>query len=134
MLATPPMIRTSSAAIRVLIAEDDPNTRSALFSLLNRAGFDCRTAEDGLKAIEAVGSFRPEIILMDLMMPGLDGVEATKRLKTDTATHSIPILALTANATPSGLASARTAGCDDIMAKPVMLDKLVYWVRSHARR
>ena len=77
------------------------------------------------EALEVVRSFTPEMILMDLMMPGLDGLETTRRLKADPATQAIPVLALTADATPSGVLAAKNAGCDDFMTKPVVLDDLV---------
>ena len=132
MLASPPTLRGSRATIRVLIVEDDPHSRKALTTLLKRHGFDCRTAEDGYLALEAVDSFVPDIILMDIMMPGLDGLETTRRLKNDASTKAIPILALTANVTPSGRSAARNAGCDDFMGKPVVLHQLVDWVVAHA--
>lgn len=134
MIASPPTIHGVARPVRVLIVEDDPSSRWALNALLRRLGFECRTAEDGTRALEMVRTFRPEIILMDLMMPGLDGLETTRRLKADASTKVIPVLALTANATPSGVLAAKNAGCDDFMTKPVVLDNLVEWLWDHVQR
>ena len=119
--------------IRILIAEDDPSARWLMTALLRRLGFECQAVEDGLKVLEAARTFAPHVILMDLMMPILDGLEATRRLKADEATRRIPVLALTANATPHGEHEARLAGCDDFMTKPVVLDVLVRWLRERIR-
>jgi len=118
--------------IRILIVEDDPSSRRLLCTILQRLGFDCLSVEDGLKGIEAAHSFAPQIIIMDLMMPILDGLEATRRLKADDDTKEIPVLALSANATANGEQEARSAGCDDFMSKPVSLDRLVPWLSEHA--
>jgi CheY-like chemotaxis protein len=110
---------------RVLIVEDEPNNRWALCALLRRLGYDCTTASDGREALAVVRDFAPAVIVMDLMMPVLDGREATKRLKADARTRCIPVLALTADATPDGTESARAAGVDDVLHKPVDLPKLL---------
>jgi CheY-like chemotaxis protein len=110
---------------RVLIVEDDASTRWVLCALMRRMGYICQAAADGREALVLVDSFAPEAILMDLMMPGLDGIEVTRRLKSDAQTRGIPVLVLTSNITPSGISAARQAGCDDLLAKPVNLDELV---------
>lgn len=133
MLSAGTTVGITTRSVRVLIVEDDANTRWVLCALLKKKGFECRAADDGLKAIEAVRSFSPEIIVMDLMLPGVDGLEATRRIKADAATRGIPILALTANVTPSGESAARDAGCDDFMAKPVVFNELIDWVQAHVR-
>src|SRR4051812_22210339 len=79
---------------RLLIVEDDPSNRWALCTLMNRMGYDCRVACDGREALEAVGDFGPQAILMDLGLPVLDGLEATRRLKADARTREIPVLAV----------------------------------------
>lgn len=116
---------------RVLIAEDDPNSRWVLCALLKRLGYDCRAASDGREALRLVDEFHPEIILMDLMMPGINGLEATRRLKSDRRTRTIPILALTGNLTPSNERAAHEAGCDEFIPKPVILGQLLDRVRHH---
>jgi CheY-like chemotaxis protein len=116
---------------RVLIVEDDANSRWALCALLKRLGFDCRAASNGQEALELVRSFHPEAVIMDLMMPVLDGVEATRRLKADARTRDIPVLAVTANATPGGRSAARRAGADEFLTKPVVLTELLEHLHRH---
>lgn len=120
--------RSGARQVRVLIVEDDPGSRWVLCALLKRFGFECRAVEDGLKALEAARIFAPHVILMDLMLPILDGLEAIRRLKADAETRGILVLVLTANATTTGEREARQAGCDGFMAKPVVLDALIRWL------
>ncbi len=110
---------------RLLIVEDDPNSQWVLCALLKRLGFECRVANDGQEALEAVDQFRPEVILMDLMMPRLNGLEATRRLKSDERTRQIPILVLTGDWTSRNIEAANSAGCDDLLPKPVVLPELL---------
>jgi len=119
---------------RVLVVEDDPHSRWALCALFRRVGYDCRAAADGSEALRAVAEFAPRVILMDLMMPGLDGLEATRRLKADAATRPIPVLALTGNVTPGGESAARRAGCDDFVPKPIAFPDLLERVRDRLGR
>ena len=116
---------------RVLIAEDDPSSRGVLCALLRRLGYDCQVATNGEEALELVRRFEPQVILMDLMMPVLDGLEATRRLKSDIQTREIPILALTGNVTPQGRSAAHLAGCDDFLTKPVVLKDLIDQLQYH---
>lgn len=127
-IASPPR------ASRLLVVEDDPRVRWVLCAILKQMGFECSTAGDGREAIDAVAANAPDLILMDLMMPVLDGLEATRRLKADAATRAIPVLALTANDTPSGRSDAYQAGCDDFVPKPVVMDDLIQRIRRHLRR
>lgn len=110
--------------MRVLIAEDDPNSRWVLSALVRRMGFDCRAVSNGREALELVPAFRPRVILMDLMMPELDGLEATRRLKADPWTRGIPILALTGDVTSRNEAAAQAAGCDAFVPKPIVWPSL----------
>jgi len=110
---------------RILIVEDDPNSRWVLCALLKRLGYLCQVATNGQEALEAVDEFGPQVILMDLMMPVLDGLEATRRLKSDARTRGIPILVLTGNVTPAGISDAHRAGCDGLLAKPIVLPDLL---------
>ncbi len=119
------------ASGRVLIAEDDPNSRWVLCALLKRLGYNCRTASNGREVLHLVEEFHPEIILMDLMMPGIDGLEATRCLKSDSRTRAIPILALTGNITPGNQRAAQEAGCDEFISKPIILDQLLDRVRLY---
>lgn len=118
--------------LRVLIAEDDPGSRWALSTLLRKLGYDCEVATNGQEVLEKVEGFDPGAIVMDLMMPVIDGLEATRLLKSDARTRSIPILALTAMATASDADEARNAGCDDFLTKPVVLPDLLKSLRRIA--
>ncbi len=116
---------------RVLIAEDDPSSRKTLCTLLRRLGYDCEIAANGREALEQARDFEPEVILMDLMMPQLDGLETTRILKADAQTREIPILALSGNVTPHGVSAAHQAGCNDFLPKPVVLNDLLDLLRRH---
>jgi CheY-like chemotaxis protein len=117
--------RKPSLGIRLLIAEDDPNSRWVLCALLKRLGYDCRVAADGREALALVDQYRPDIILMDLMMPGINGLEAIRRLKADEKTRHIPVLVLTGDLTNRNVQAARAVGCDDFMPKPIVLPELL---------
>lgn len=103
-------------------------------TLLRRLGHDCEVAADGQEAIDKVEAFGPEAIVMDLMMPVLSGLEATRRLKADKRTRDIPVLALSANITAAGAREAHGAGCDDFLPKPVVLPDLLARLHHHAGR
>lgn len=111
--------------IRVLYVEDNDDNAFMLASRLTRRGFAVSVAVDGAKGIEAARRERPDIIIMDLHLPVLDGFEATKRLKADPATRAIPVVALSAHAMAQHRDQAMAAGCDDYDIKPVDLDRLV---------
>ena len=115
---------------RVLIVEDDELNRDSLRRLLRRRGYDILLAVDGEEALAVARAERPDVILMDMRLPGIDGWEATRRLKADPETRAIPIIALTAHATASDRADARAAGCDDHDTKPIDLDRLLTKIRS----
>jgi hypothetical protein len=93
---------------RVLIVEDDPGSRWALCALMRKLGYDCRTATNGREALEVAGSFAPQAILMDVRLPVLDGLEATRRLKADARTRGIPVLALTGYTRCGGPGASRS--------------------------
>ena len=116
-ISTQKSLRNPMTGARLLIAEDDPNSRWVLCALLKRLGFDCRVANDGQEALEVVDQFRPDVILMDLMMPGVNGLEAIRRLKADERTRHIPILVLTGDLTARNIEAANAAGCDDLFAQ-----------------
>jgi CheY-like chemotaxis protein len=125
-----PDVGSRPRAARILIVEDDPDSRRLLGSLMGRLGYDCRLAYDGQCALDLVADEPPDLILMDLMMPVLDGIEATRRLKADDRTRSIPVVALTGNATPAGEKAAHTAGVDAFLTKPVVFHELVARVKA----
>ncbi len=115
---------------RVLIVEDDELNRDSLRRLLRRRGYDILLAVDGEEALTGAAAERPDVILMDMRLPGIDGWEATRRLKGDPATRAIPIIALTAHAMAGDRDEALAAGCDDHDTKPIDLDRLLEKIRA----
>jgi len=103
----------------VLIVEDEPKNLKLFRDLLQARGITTREATDGRQAVESVRSGKPDLILMDIQMPVMDGLEATKILKADPETASIPIIALTAFAMRGDREKAMEAGCDGYIAKPI---------------
>ncbi|MCK6452138.1 MAG: response regulator [Alphaproteobacteria bacterium] len=111
--------------IRVLYVEDNDDNAFMLSSRLRKRGFAVSIAVDGEKGVAAARRDRPDIIVMDLHLPVLDGFEATRRLKADPVTRAIPVVALSAHAMAQHRDQALAAGCDDYDIKPVDLDRLV---------
>ena len=110
---------------RILLVEDNPENRDMLSRRLIRRGFQLEFAEDGAEAVRKALDLSPALILMDLSLPVMDGWEATRRIKADAATASIPVIALTAHAMASDREKALDAGCDDYDTKPVDLERLL---------
>jgi CheY-like chemotaxis protein len=110
---------------KILLVEDNEMNRDMLSRRLKRKGFEVSIAIDGAAALEAVASDHPELILMDLSLPIMDGWEATRRLKADPATADIPVIALTAHAMSGDREKALEAGCDDYDTKPINLKRLL---------
>jgi CheY-like chemotaxis protein len=102
----------------VLMVEDNEDNRLIYATMLRHVGFDVREATDGAQGLEMAHSVHPDLILMDISLPRVDGWEATRRLKADPATRDIPVVALTAHALPSDRARAAEVGCDAYLAKP----------------
>ena len=115
---------------RILIVDDEANARTALAELLRDEGYVVEMAADGFKALPKLEEFSPDLLLTDLKMPGLDGIELTQRLKADPATRHIVILALTAYAMKGDEAKMRAAGCDGYIAKPIDVASFATQVRS----
>lgn len=113
-----------------MLVEDNPHNRKIFSGMLAHAGFRVVEAEDGHAALAAVAKELPDIILMDLSIPGVDGWEVTRRLKADPRSKPIPIIALTAHAMRGDEERARQAGCDHYLAKPVSPKKVVEEVRK----
>lgn len=111
--------------IRVLYVEDNDDNAFMLSSRLKKRGFAVSIAVDGEKGVAAARRDRPDIIVMDLHLPVLDGFEATRQLKADPVTRAIPVVALSAHAMAQHRDQALAAGCDDYDIKPVDLDRLV---------
>jgi two-component system, cell cycle response regulator DivK len=110
---------------RVLLVEDNEMNRDMLGRRLARSGFEVAFAEDGAGALAVVASERPDLVLMDLSLPVMDGWEAIRRLRADPATRHLPIIALTAHAMPADRENALSAGADDYDVKPVDLPRLI---------
>jgi len=110
---------------RILLVEDNELSRDMLSRRLARRGYDVLLAIDGAQAVEVARASSPDIILMDMSLPVIDGWEATRRLKGAADTRDIPIIALTALAMASDERMAREAGCDDFDTKPVDLPRLL---------
>ena len=110
---------------RILLVEDNPENRDMLSRRLIRRGFEIEFAEDGEEAVRKAKQAAPALILMDLSLPVMDGWEATRRIKADSETAAIPVIALTAHAMSSDRERALEAGCDDYDTKPVDLERLL---------
>jgi two-component system cell cycle response regulator DivK len=110
---------------RVLLVEDNEMNRDMLARRLTRRGFEVIFAVDGQQGVDLARTERPDIILMDMSLPVLDGWEATRRVKADDATRSVPVIGLTAHAMSGDRERAIEAGCDDYDTKPVELDRLI---------
>jgi len=110
---------------RVLIVEDNELNRDMLSRRLMRLGYEVSLARDGAEGVSMATETMPDIVLMDMSLPIVDGWEATRQLKAAPATRAIPIIALTAHAMTGDEAKARAAGCDDFDTKPVELERLL---------
>jgi len=110
---------------KILLVEDNEMNRDMLSRRLERKGFEVVIAIDGQAGVDMAASTNPDIILMDLSLPVIDGWEATRRIKADPATQGIPVIALTAHAMKEDEQKARDAGCDDYDTKPVNLNRLL---------
>ena len=114
---------------RVLLVDDYPDAREMYSEYLEYSGFEVVEASNGMEAIQRAVDDAPDIILMDLSLPVMDGWEATRRLKADEATRHIPIVALTGHALAGASEGAKRAGCDSFVTKPCLPDDLVVEVR-----
>jgi CheY-like chemotaxis protein len=116
----------------VLIGEDEPDNQVILQTVVESlVGVRAAVAANGLAVLECVSRERPRMILLDLMMPGLDGFQVTRKLKADPATASIPIVAVSAMARPDDREAALAAGCDEFVRKPFELDDLEAVIRTY---
>ena len=110
---------------KLLYVEDNETNRDMLSRRLSRRGYEVLLAVDGEDGIEVARAQTPDLILMDMSLPVLDGWEATRRLKAEPETSSIPIIALTAHAMAGDEAKAKEAGCDDYETKPIDIQRLL---------
>ncbi len=109
----------------ILYVEDNEDNVYMLSSRLKRRGFSVIVARDGAEGVEMAGRERPDLVLMDLSLPVIDGWEATRRIKTAAGTSGIPVIALSAHAMAGDREKALAAGCDDYDTKPVDLPRLL---------
>jgi CheY-like chemotaxis protein len=113
----------------ILVVDDYQDAREMYAEYLQYSGFRVAEARNGNEAVTQARSLRPDLILMDLSLPGMDGWEATRVLKADEATKRIPIVALTGHALAGASEGARRAGCDSFVTKPCLPDDLVVEVK-----
>ncbi|MCA9887830.1 MAG: response regulator [Anaerolineae bacterium] len=104
---------------RILVVEDNPMNLDMLTRRLQKRGYETLSTQDGASAVEMAASEQPDLILMDLSLPVMDGWEATRQIKANPATHHIPIIALTAHAVAGDRERGLAAGCDEYETKPV---------------
>ena len=110
---------------RILLVEDNDMNRDMLSRRLTRRGYEVILAADGAEGLELASSAEPDLILMDMSLPVMDGWEATRQIRLADKTRSIPVIALTAHAMATDEQRARDAGCDDFDTKPVDLNRLL---------
>lgn len=115
---------------KILLVEDNEMNRDMLSRRLSRNGYEVVCAVDGAEGVAMATSESPDLILMDLSLPVMDGWEATYRIKTDESTLSIPVIALTAHAMEGDEQKARDCGCDDYDTKPVELPRLLSKIQA----
>jgi two-component system cell cycle response regulator DivK len=106
---------------RILVVEDQPDNRQIIRDMLAPTDYEITEAEDGQQALEAIAKQRPDLILMDIQLPIIDGYTATRKIKADPALRSIPIIAVTSYALSGEEKKARAAGCDDYVPNPFCL-------------
>jgi phosphate regulon transcriptional regulator PhoB len=118
----------------VLVVEDETDIRDLIVLHLSREGFRCRTASDGIDALAEVRSSHPDLVVLDLMLPGLGGLEVCRRLRAEPATASLPVIMLTAKADEVDRVVGLELGADDYVVKPFSPKELVARVRAVLRR
>jgi two-component system cell cycle response regulator DivK len=121
---------SASVSPLVLVVDDYQDAREMYADCLLAYGFRVAEASDGLEAVTKAGSLVPDVILMDLSLPGIDGWEATRQLKADRRTRNIPIVAMTGHAGHMASDAARKAGCAAFVLKPALPDQVVLEVRK----
>jgi two-component system, cell cycle response regulator DivK len=116
---------------RILVVEDQEDNRRIIRDMLSVLDYELAEAENGVEALAAVAKQKPDLILMDIQMPIMDGYETTRRIKADPATRDIPIIAVTSYALSGDNQKARDAGCDDYVPKPYSPRQLLAKIRQH---
>jgi two-component system, cell cycle response regulator DivK len=116
---------------RILVVEDQADNLQILRDLLTSEGYLIVEAQDGEQGVRAAAAERPDLILMDIQLPLLDGYEATRRIKADPALRAIPIIVVTSYSLSGDEAKARAAGCDDFIPKPYSRRQLMAKIREY---
>lgn len=114
----------------ILLVEDNELNRDMLSRRLSRKGFDVQFAFDGQEAVEKAKALMPDLVLMDIGLPVIDGYDATRAIKSDEATKAIPVIALTAHAMAEDRKRCLDAGCDDFDTKPIDLSRLLEKIQT----
>ena len=127
------MAASDRAPVRVLVAEDYPDTRRTLCLLLRMWGYDVRDAENGQEALRVAGEFFPEVVILDLAMPGVDGYEVARRLRAPSQGLRPLLIALTAHTDRTHVGAALEAGFDHFLAKPCSPGQVDFLLRSFLR-
>jgi two-component system, cell cycle response regulator DivK len=122
------------AATRVLIVDDAELNRKVVKTVLLAQGFEVLEAHDGEEAVQMATEHLPDIVLMDVQLPKIDGYEATRLLRAQESTHHLPIIALTAHAMPGESERAQEAGCDGYISKPINTRTLVEQISEHLKQ
>jgi CheY-like chemotaxis protein len=123
-------VNEGDAVPKLLLVEDNEENREGLSRHLRRKGYEVLTAGDGQQGLEVARTAPPDLILMDMSLPVLDGWEATRQLKADPLTRHVPVIALTAHAMAGDREKALAAGCDEYDTKPVELARLIGKIRA----
>jgi len=125
------MADSPNPPFRILLAEDDATNQYVFRAILSSAGYEVDIVENGLLALERAQRTKPDLIMLDMMMPVMDGYGAAARLAADPEMDAIPILALTAKAMKGDMEKSLEAGCDDYMSKPIsrlaLVEKIEHW-------
>jgi two-component system cell cycle response regulator DivK len=116
----------------ILIVEDNAFNLKLLDDLLHAAGYETLKATDGKQALKAARQFRPDVILMDIGLPDISGIDVTREIRASDELKDIPVIAVTAYAAPEDEAAIRRAGCNDYIAKPISAPVFLRMVRRHA--
>lgn len=119
------------SAGRILVVDDHPSNLKLVRVILECEGFEVQTAQTGVEAMAHLAGFRPELVLMDLQLPGMDGFELTRRIKADPATRGVVVVAATAYAMKGDRERAMEAGCDGYLAKPLDTRRLAATLAAH---
>src|SRR3974377_2289869 len=119
---------------RILVVEDPENNRQILRDMAAPAHYEIAEAENGEEALAAIAKQRPDLILMDIQLPVMDGYTATSRIKADPALRSIPIIAVTSHALDGEEQTARAAGCDDYVPEPYSPRQLLAKIRQYTHQ